>query len=126
MNRGKTIMLVDSSYLFHGSLQAGWHVDAKKLDARLEHPDPIWQTYYFAAATDPFRLSQTNFYKGLQTDLHFEVSVLPLLDDARPAKSRCNQRYGFTDKGVATALSTKLLSLAQNREFRIYRPARAG
>jgi len=39
-SRGKTIMFVDNSNIFHGSRQAGWRVDAKKLHAKLEaRPD---------------------------------------------------------------------------------------
>lgn len=61
MNRGKTIMFVDNSNIFHGSRVAGWRLDAKKLHATLEKGGPIWQTFFFAAVSDPPRYSQTNF-----------------------------------------------------------------
>jgi len=38
MSRGKTIMLVDNLNIFHGSLQAGWRIDAKKLHAKVSVP----------------------------------------------------------------------------------------
>lgn len=78
MNRGKTIMFVDNSNIFHGSRVAGWRLDAKKLHATLEKGGPIWQTFFFAAVSDPPRYSQTNFYKMLKTELHYEMTVLPL------------------------------------------------
>ena len=51
--RGKTIMFVDNSNIFHGSRQAGWRIDAKKLHTKLEADGPIWQTFFFAAVSDP-------------------------------------------------------------------------
>ena len=38
-SRGKTIMFIDNSNIFHGSRQAGWRIDAKKLHAKLETED---------------------------------------------------------------------------------------
>jgi hypothetical protein len=39
--RGKTIMFIDNSNIFHGSRLAGWRIDAKKLHAKLEADGPI-------------------------------------------------------------------------------------
>ena len=36
MSRGKAIMFIDNSNIFHGSKAAGWRIDAKKLHAFLE------------------------------------------------------------------------------------------
>lgn len=55
MDRGKTILFVDDSNVFQGSRNAGWRTDAKRLFAKLEEKGPIWQTFFFAAVTDPPR-----------------------------------------------------------------------
>jgi len=117
MNRGKTIMFVDNSNIFHGSRQAGWRVDAKKLVAKLEQAGPIWQTFFFAAVSDPPRYSQTNFYKMLKTELHFEMTVLPLGHKTVSCKKCGDHRHVYTEKGIDVGLSTKLLLLAHNRAF---------
>jgi len=115
--RGKTIMFVDNSNIFHGSRQAGWRIDAKKLHAKLEADGPIWQTFFFAAVSDPPRYNQTGFYKMLKNDLHYEMTVYPL----GTKTVRCNQcgdrRRTYTEKGIDVALATKLLILATNRAF---------
>lgn len=117
MNRGKTIMFVDNSNIFHGSRQAGWRVDAKKLHARLEQVGSIWQTFFFAAVSDPPRYSQTNFYRMLKTELHYEMTVLPLGSRTVTCNNCGIQRRAYTEKGIDVALSTKLLVLAHNRAF---------
>src|SRR5258708_12379333 len=115
--RGKTTMFVDNSNIFHGSRQAGWRIDAKKLHAKLEADGPIWQTFFFAAVSDPPRYNQTGFYKMLKNDLHYEMTVFPL--GSRTAKcAKCGDiRRSFTEKGIDVALATKLLILASNRAF---------
>jgi len=117
MNRGKTIMLVDNSNIFHGSLQVGWRIDAKKLHAKLEQAGPIWQTFFFAAVTDPPRYSQTNLYRMLKTELHYEIIVLPLGQKTVTCANCGNQRRSYAEKGIDVALSTKLLILGHNRAF---------
>jgi len=115
--RGKTIMFVDNSNIFHGSRQAGWRIDAKKPHAKLEADGPIWQTFFFAAVSDPPRYNQTGFYKMLKNDLHYEMTIYPLGNKT----IRCNQcgdrRRTYTEKGIDVALATKLLILATNRAF---------
>lgn len=117
MNRGKGIMFIDNSNIFHGSRQAGWRLDAKKLHGFLEKGGPIWQTFFFAAVSDPPRYSQTNFYKMLKTELHYEMTVLPLGHKTITCKKCGDKRYVYTEKGIDVALSTKLLLLAHNRAF---------
>jgi len=115
--RGKTIMFIDNSNIFHGSKQAGWRIDAKKLHAKLEADGPIWQTFFFAAVTDPPRYNQTGFYKMLKNDLHYEMTIFSLGSKT----VRCDQcgdtRRSYTEKGIDVALATKLLVLANNRAF---------
>ena len=62
MARGRTIVFVDNSNVFHGQLSAGWRIDAKKLHSYLEREGDVWQTFFFASVTDPPRYKQTNFY----------------------------------------------------------------
>jgi uncharacterized LabA/DUF88 family protein len=116
-SRGKTIMFVDNSNIFHGSRQAGWRIDAKKLHTKLEADGPVWQTFFFAAVSDPPRYNQTGFYRMLKNDLHYEMTVFPL--GSRTVKcAKCGDtRRSFTEKGIDVALATKLLVLAGNRAF---------
>jgi hypothetical protein len=51
--RGKTIVYFDNSNIFHGQRDAGWRIDAGKLQAELEKRGEIWQVYFFAAVSDP-------------------------------------------------------------------------
>jgi uncharacterized LabA/DUF88 family protein len=117
MNRGKTIMFIDNSNVFHGSRQAGWRLDAKKLQATLEKGGPIWQTFFFAAVSDPPRYSQTNFYQMLKTELHYEMTVLPLGHKTVSCFKCGDKRHVYTEKGIDVGVSTKLLLLAHNRAF---------
>jgi uncharacterized LabA/DUF88 family protein len=116
-SRGKTIMFVDNSNIFHGSQQAGWRIDAKKLHAKIETEGPIWQTFFFAAVSDPPRYNQTSFYKILKNDLHYEMTVLPLGSKTVRCVTCGDRRRSFTEKGIDVALATKLLVLANNRAF---------
>ena len=115
--RGKTIMFVDNSNIFHGSQQAGWRIDAKKLHVKLELDGPIWQTFFFAAVSDPPRYNQTGFYKMLKNDLHYEMTVFPLGRKTVRCKNCSSSRLSYTEKGIDVALATKLLVLANHRAF---------
>jgi len=53
--RGKTIVYFDNSNIFHGQRDAGWRIDAGKLQTHLEKAGEIWQVYFFAAVSDPPR-----------------------------------------------------------------------
>ena len=117
MDRGKTILFVDNSNIFQGSRNAGWRVDAKRLFKKLEEKGPIWQTFFFAAVTDPPRYSQTGFYKMLKQELHFETTILPLGKKTLRCNKCGDMRTTYTEKGVDVALATKLLVLANNRAF---------
>lgn len=116
-SRGKTIMFIDNSNIFHGSRQAGWRIDAKKLHAKLEADGPIWQTFFFAAVSDPPRYNQTGFYKMLKNDLHYEMTVFPLGSKTIRCGKCGDTRRSYTEKGIDVALATKLLVLANNRAF---------
>lgn len=78
MPRGKTIVFIDNSNIFHGCTAAGCRIDAKKLMHLIEERGTIWQTVFFASATDPPRFQQTNFYRFLKETLHFETVILGL------------------------------------------------
>jgi uncharacterized LabA/DUF88 family protein len=116
-SRGKTIMFIDNSNIFHGSRQAGWRIDAKKLHAKLEAEGPIWQTFFFAAVSDPPRYNQTGFYKMLKNDLHYEMTVFPLGSKTVRCQKCGDSRRSYTEKGIDVALATKLLVLGNNRAF---------
>lgn len=117
MNRGKTIAFFDNSNIFKGSQRAGWRIDAKLLMKHLEKGGDVWQSFFFAAISDPPRFSQTNFYRILKQDLHFEMVVLPLGQRTQHCKACNDKRILFTEKGIDVALATKLLILAHNRAF---------
>jgi uncharacterized LabA/DUF88 family protein len=110
-------MFIDNSNIFHGSKAAGWRVDAKKLHTSLEERGPIWQTFFFAAVTDPPRYSQTAFYQLLKTQLHYEMTILPLGLKTITCKKCNDRRVVPVEKGIDVALATKLLVLANNRAF---------
>jgi len=114
-SRGKTIMFIDNSNIFHGSQQAGWRIDAKKLHAKLESDGPIWQTFFFAAVSDPPRYKQTGFYKMLKNDLHYEMTIFPLGNKTVRCKKCGDSRHSYTEKGIDVALATKMLVLGNNR-----------
>jgi uncharacterized LabA/DUF88 family protein len=115
--RGKTIVYFDNSNVFHGQRDAGWRIDAGKLQAQLERAGDIWQVYFFAAVSDPPRYSQTAFYRRLKDTLHWETVIFPL----GTKTVRCNQcgaaRRTPTEKGVDVAIATRMLTHAINRAF---------
>ena len=117
MDRGRTILFVDNSNIFKGSQNAGWRIDAKKMLKKLEEAGKIWQTFFFAAVSDPPRYQQTNFYRMLKQDLHFEMTVLPLGKRTVNCGKCGDRRTVFTEKGIDVALATKLLILGTNRAF---------
>jgi uncharacterized LabA/DUF88 family protein len=117
MPRGKTIVFVDNANIFHGQLKANWRIDFRKLQAYLEQGGQIWQTFFFASATDPPRYQQTAFYGFLRRDMHYEVLVFPLGWKTLHCP-QCEHRWNArAEKGVDVALATKLLTLANNRAF---------
>ena len=75
--RGRTIMYVDNSNVFRSLQAAGWRIDAKKLSSKMEERGDIWQTHFFAAVNDPPRYQQTNFYRILKEELHWETYIFP-------------------------------------------------
>ncbi len=94
-----------------------WRIDAKKLFEKLKEGGDIWQTYFFAAVTDPPRFSQTNFYQMLKNDLHWETFIFPLGQKTYRCK-QCNCSWtSWTEKGVDVALATKMLTHAMDRAF---------
>jgi uncharacterized LabA/DUF88 family protein len=87
------------------------------LHARLEVDGPIWQTFFFAAVSDPPRYNQTGFYKMLKNDLHYEMVILPLGSKTVACHQCGDKRRSYTEKGIDVALATKLLILANNKAF---------
>ena len=77
-NRGRTIMYIDNSNVFNSLRSLKWRIDVHKLFSKMQEPGEIWQTHFFAAVTDPPRYSQTNFYRILKEELHWETHIFPL------------------------------------------------
>jgi len=117
MPRGKTIVFIDNSNVFHGCKAVGWRIDAKKLRDLSQKRGEAWQTIFFASATDPPRFQQTNFYKFLKEILHFETVILGLSRRTIHCKKCGDTKTTYTEKGVDVALATRMLSLANTRTF---------
>lgn len=117
MPRGRTIIFVDNSNIFHGQLSAGWRIDARKLHSFLEREGDIWQTYFFAAVTDPPRYEQTNFYRFIKNEMRWEVILFKLGQKTIRCRNCNTARVVQVEKGVDVGLATKLLTLANNRAF---------
>jgi uncharacterized LabA/DUF88 family protein len=117
VSRGKTIVFIDNSNIFHGCKAVGWRPDAKKLIELIETRGSIWQTIFFASATDPPRFRQTNFYKFLKESLHFETVILGLSRRTIRCRKCGDIRTSYAEKGVDVALATRFLSLANTRTF---------
>ena len=117
MTRGKTIVFIDNSSVFHGQREVGWRIDARKLVAYMQRDGEIWQTFFFASVSDPPSYKQTNFYKFVKNDMRFETEIFKLGQKTY----RCNQCgrewRARVEKGVDVALATKLLTLANARAF---------
>jgi len=117
MPRGRTIVFIDNSNAFHGQITAGWRIDAKKLNTYLAHGGEIWQTYIFAFVSDPPRYEQTNFYKFLKNEMHYEVILFELGRKTTKCYKCGNVRQVPVEKGVDVGVATKMLTLANNRAF---------
>jgi uncharacterized LabA/DUF88 family protein len=117
MPRGRTIVFFDNSNAFRGQLHAGWRIDAEKLQAYLSREGEIWQTFFFAAATDPPRYAQTNFYQFLKNKLRYEVMIYELARRTAQCKKCGNSWPTRVEKGVDVGLATKMLTLANARAF---------
>ena len=117
MARGRTIIFVDNSNVFHGQLAAGWRIDARRLHQYIERDGEIWQTFFFASVTDPPRYQQTNFYRFIKNEMRYEVVLFEL--GRRTVRCRkCKSVWTVpAEKGVDVALATRLLTLANNRAF---------
>ncbi len=117
MPRGKTIVFIDNSNIFHGCLAVGWRIDAKKLLDLIERRGSVWQTIFFASTADPPRFKQTNFYRYLKEVLHFETVILELSRRSLRCQNCGHSRTTLTEKGVDVALATRMLTLANTRTF---------
>jgi uncharacterized LabA/DUF88 family protein len=85
--------------------------------SRLEQDGEIWQTYFFAAVTDPPKYQQTGFYNMLKQKLRWETEIFPLGNKTFTCKN-CNKIHKLkTEKGVDVALATKRLTHAIHRAF---------
>jgi uncharacterized LabA/DUF88 family protein len=110
-------MFIDNSNMFHGSIQAGWRIDSRKLHAYLEQEGPLWQAYFFASVTDPPRYEQTNFYRYIKSDMRYEVVLYKLGQRTVRCRQCGASKIVPVEKGVDVGLATKLLTLANNRAF---------
>lgn len=117
MARGKAIVFIDNSNIFHGCKAVGWRIDARKLMDLIRKRGEVWQTIFFASATDPPRFEQTNFYRFLKEVLHFETVVLELSRRTVRCRNCRSERITYAEKGVDVALATRMLSLANTRTF---------
>lgn len=117
MARGRTIVFFDNSNAFRGQLHVGWRIDAKKLNAYLSREGEIWQTFFFAAASDPPRYQQTNFYRFLKNELRYEVLIYELGRRTMKCNNCGTSWQTRVEKGVDVGLATKMLTLANNRAF---------
>jgi uncharacterized LabA/DUF88 family protein len=117
MPRGRTIVFIDNSNVFHGQLNAKWRIDVRKLHSFLEQNGEIWQTFLFASVQDPPRYQQTNFYNFLKNEMRYEVLLYRL--GQKTVHCRCcgDSRTVLVEKGVDVGLATRLLTLAHNRAF---------
>jgi uncharacterized LabA/DUF88 family protein len=117
MPRGRTIVFIDNSNVFHGSKAAGWRIDVTKLHHYLEGEGEIWQTFFFASVTDPPRYQQTAFYNFIKYEMRYETQLFELGERTIQCR-KCGSRHKvYAEKGVDVALATKLLTLANNRAF---------
>ena len=117
MPRGRTIVFIDNSNVFHGQMNAGWRIDAKKLNQFLAREGEIWQTYVFASVSDPPRYQQTNFYKFLKNEMRYEVLLFELGRKTTKCGKCLTTKQVRVEKGVDVAVATKMLTLANNRAF---------
>jgi uncharacterized LabA/DUF88 family protein len=117
MPRGKTIVFIDNSNVFHGQMAVGWRIDAKKLSTYLVRGGEVWQTYFFASVSDPPRYEQTNFYKFLKNEMHYEVLLYELGRKTVKCFKCGDKRQVKVEKGVDVGVATKMLTLANARAF---------
>ena len=115
--RGRTIMYVDNSNIFHSQRQAGWRIDAGKLIEKLQEDGEIWQTYFYAAVTDPPRFAQTGFYNMLKNELHWETFIFPLGRKTHRCRNCSSSWVSYAEKGVDVALATRLLTHGMAKAF---------
>ena len=117
MPRGRTIVFVDNSNIFHGQQKAGWRIDFHKLHAHIEREGEVWQTLVFASVTDPPRYEQTGFYRFLKNEMRYEVVLFELGRKTVRCRQCRNSWVTRVEKGVDVALATRMLTLANNRAF---------
>lgn len=110
-------MYFDNSNVFKSIRTLNWRIDVEKLCAKLSTDGPIWQTYFFAAVSEPPRFAQTNFYQMLKNKLRWETLILPLGSKTIRCKACSSIRRVSTEKGVDVAIATKLLTHAMNKAF---------
>lgn len=115
--RGKTICFVDNSNVFGGQQAVGWRIDWEKFQRYLEQVGPIWQVHFFASEQDPPRAVQTNFYRFLKDQLHWEVHLYELGKKSHTCSKCANKDTTAAEKGVDVGLATKMLMLGVNKAY---------
>ena len=115
--RGKTIVFIDNSNIFHGARQAGWRIDYKRLHSFLAREGPVWQTYFFASTDDALAFQQSGFYKFIRYEMRYEVFLFKLGVRTLTCATCGTQRAVPVEKGLDIALATRLLTLAASRAF---------
>jgi uncharacterized LabA/DUF88 family protein len=117
MSRGKTIAFIDNSNVFHGQINAGWRIDARRLQDYLQREGEVWQTFFFASVEDPPRYQQTSFFKFIKYTMRWEVFLYKLGQKTVHCRNCKTSRRVSVEKGVDVGLATKMLVLANNRAF---------
>ena len=115
--RGKTIVFIDDSNVFHGGRNAGWRVDWNRFDKYLEKIGPVWQVYYFASRHEPPRDEEMAFFDHIKEDLRWEVHLYELGRRTVRCDNCSHTEVVPTEKGVDVGLAIKMLTLATNQAF---------
>jgi uncharacterized LabA/DUF88 family protein len=117
MSRGKTIVFIDNSNIFHGQANAGWRIDVKKLSDYLRREGEVWQVFFFASVSEPPTFKQTDFYKFIKNEMRFEVEIFSLGHKTYQCKNCGTKWTARVEKGVDVALATKLLTLENAKAY---------
>jgi uncharacterized LabA/DUF88 family protein len=116
-SRGKTICFIDNSNIFGGQQASGWRIDWARFQQYLEQNGQVWQVHLFASEQDPPRAIQTNFYRFLKDQLHWEIHLYELGRKSHTC-SRCdNNDVTSAEKGVDVGLATKMMVLGVNKAY---------
>jgi uncharacterized LabA/DUF88 family protein len=115
--RGKTIVFIDDSNVFHGQRDAGWRIDWGKFDKWMETQGQIWQTYFFASRHEPPKPEEENFFEFITERLRWELTTYELGRRTIRCANCGREEVVPTEKGVDVGLAIKMLSLGIARAY---------